>query len=164
VRLVVLGTLRVGNPYHRAVEAAASPEVLFPGAIYEPEQVQALRVHARAYLHGHTVGGTNPSLVEALGAGSPILAHDNPFNRWVAGPQALYFGDETELRRGILGLVRAGPRRLEVMGEASRRRHAEAFTWRGIFDAYERVLRRQLAPEREGRGAQRTVRREHGRA
>ena len=119
---------------------------------------------SRFHIHGHTVGGTNPSLVEALGAGSPILAHDNPFNRWVAGPQALYFGDETELRRGILSLVRAGPGRLDVMGAASRRRHAEAFTWRVIFDAYERVLRRQIAPARAGRGALRAVRGEHGRA
>ncbi|MFX7930496.1 hypothetical protein ABTK36_20275, partial [Acinetobacter baumannii] len=42
LRLVVLGTLNVNNPYHRAVEDAASDEVLFPGAIYEPDQVQAL--------------------------------------------------------------------------------------------------------------------------
>ncbi|WP_331311858.1 DUF1972 domain-containing protein [Methylobacterium oryzae] len=149
--LLVLGKLAESDPYHRAVQAAGGPDVIFAGAIYEAERVAALRFHARFHIHGHTVGGTNPSLVEALGAGSPILAHDNPFNRWVAGPQALYFGDETELRQGILGLVRAGPRRLAVMGEASRRRHAEAFTWRGIFDAYERVLRRQLAPERAGR-------------
>ena len=125
--LLVLGKLAESDPYHRAVRAAGGPDVIFAGAIYKAERVAALRFHARFHIHGHTVGGTNPSLVEALGAGSPILAHDNPFNRWVAGPQALYFGDETELRRGILGLVRAGPRRLEVMGEASRRRHAEAF-------------------------------------
>ena len=162
--LLVLGKLAESDPYHRAVQAAGGPDVIFAGAIYEAERVAALRFHARFHIHGHTVGGTNPSLVEALGAGSPILAHDNPFNRWVAGPQALYFGDETELRRGILGLVRAGPRRLAVMGEASRRRHAEAFTWRGIFDAYERVLRRQLAPRRQGREVRTAVRREHGRA
>ncbi len=93
LRLVVLGTLNVGNPYHRAVEAAASAEVLFPGAIYEAEPVQALRVHARAYLHGHTVGGTNPSLVEALWAGNAVIAHDNPFNRGTAGDGQFYFSD-----------------------------------------------------------------------
>ena len=71
--------------------AAASDEVRFLGAIYDPEQVQALRLHSRGYIHGHTVGGTNPSLVEAMGAGNPVIAHDNPYNRWVAQDCGLYF-------------------------------------------------------------------------
>ena len=65
-KLVVLGKFEDGNAYHAKVRAAASDEVVFPGAIYDPAIVRALRFHARAYLHGHTVGGTNPSLVEAL--------------------------------------------------------------------------------------------------
>lgn len=164
--LIVLGKLAQSDPYHRAVRAAGGPDVIFAGAIYEAERVAALRLHARFHIHGHTVGGTNPSLVEALGAGSPILAHDNAFNRWVAGPEAAYFGDETELRRGILNLVRAAPSRLDAMSAASRRRHAEAFEWRGIFDAYERVLRLQIAPARASQRGRRPAARqqEHGRA
>ena len=50
------------------VRAAASDEVAFLGAIYDPATVQALRFHRLGYLHGHTVGGTNPSLVEAMAA------------------------------------------------------------------------------------------------
>src|SRR5262249_28262205 len=65
-KLVVLGTLADEHRYHQAVRAAASAEVIFPGAIYDPTVVAALRFHARAYCHGHMVGGTNPSLVEAL--------------------------------------------------------------------------------------------------
>ena len=151
--LVVLGKLSETDPYHRAVRDAAAPGVIFAGAVYEAGTVAALRRHARFYIHGHTVGGTNPSLVEALGAGSPVLAHDNPFNRWVAGEGAAYFGDESELRHGILTLVRAGPDTLDAMAEASRVRHAEAFGWHGIFDAYERTLRRQLAATRVSRSA-----------
>ena len=151
--LVVLGKLSETDPYHRAVNDAAGPAVIFPGAIYDAQTVAALRRHARFYIHGHMVGGTNPSLVEALGAGSPVLAHDNVFNRWVAGEGAAYFGDESELRHGILTLVRAGPGRLDAMSAASRARHADAFGWHGIFDAYERALRRQLAPARASRPA-----------
>ena len=62
---------------------------MFVGAIYHQPLVQALRFFSRFYIHGHSVGGTNPSLVEALDAGSPVLAHDNKFNRWVAGKGAL---------------------------------------------------------------------------
>ena len=72
VRLVVLGNLDSGNAYHLAVKAAASEEVQFLGAIYRSEKVSALRFHARAYLHGHSVGGTNPSLVEALWSGNAV--------------------------------------------------------------------------------------------
>lgn len=81
------------NRYHSAVEKAANGRVLFPGTVYEAARVQALRYHALAYCHGHTVGGTNPSLVEALGAGNLVIAHDNEFNRWVAGNDHLYFKD-----------------------------------------------------------------------
>ncbi|MGU3539182.1 DUF1972 domain-containing protein [Methylobacterium sp. A54F] len=151
--LVVLGSLRDDDPYHRAVRAAAGPEILFAGAIYDAAVLAALRRHARFHIHGHTVGGTNPSLVEALGAGSPVLAHDNPFNRWVAGPEAVYFGDESELRHGIVGLARATEARLDAMSAASRARHARDFQWSGIFDAYERVLRAELRPERRWQGA-----------
>ena len=77
-----------------------APNVRFPGALYDPAVVQALRHHARLYVHGHTVGGTNPSLVEALGAGSPVLAHDNVFNRWVAGPGARFFTERAGVRDG----------------------------------------------------------------
>ena len=82
--LAVLGDLPPEHAYAREVRAAASDEVSFLGAIYDPEIVRALRYHCSAYLHGHTVGGTNPSLVEALGAGNPVIAHDNPYNRWIA--------------------------------------------------------------------------------
>ena len=80
---------------------AASDEVVFPGAIYDPEVVQALRFHSLAYVHGHTVGGTNPSLVEAMAAGNPVIAHDNVYNRWVAGPAQRYFTHGRRPRRPV---------------------------------------------------------------
>ncbi|SEG61316.1 Glycosyltransferase involved in cell wall bisynthesis [Methylobacterium sp. 190mf] len=153
VRLVVLGTLRVGNPYHRAVEAAASPEVLFPGAIYEPEQVQALRVHARAYLHGHTVGGTNPSLVEALWAGNAVVAHDNPFNRGTAGDGQFYFSDPDSCAAAIERVLSDGA--AVAAARAAARARAEQFRWDAVLASYEDALRRvggyPPAPDRAAR-------------
>lgn len=137
--LVVLGEYRAGQPYEAAVRAAASPGVRFPGAIYERATVQALRHHAALYIHGHTVGGTNPSLVEALGAGSPVLAHGNVFNRWVAGPGARYFTDEAGCADTLDALL-TDTVTLAAMRRASYKRHAEAFTWDLVLPAYERVL------------------------
>ncbi len=70
----------VGNPYHGEVDrAAASARGAVPRRhLRARRQVKALRVHARAYLHGHTVGGTNPSLVEALWPATPSSPTTTP--------------------------------------------------------------------------------------
>lgn len=102
-KLVVLGKFEAEkNTYHRQVLEAASDNVLFVGAIYQSNIVQALRYHARVYIHGHTVGGTNPSLIESMGAGNAIVAHGNAFNRWVIGEGGIYFEDEASLDRALL--------------------------------------------------------------
>ena len=143
LKLVVLGNYQPGNAYHRAVKAAASDEVVFTGAIYDPTVVQALRFHSLAYVHGHQVGGTNPSLVEALGAGNPVLAHANPYNRWVAGDSASYFSSGAEFAQRLEELATNQSLQQERQ-QHSRARHAEAFTWQMILDQYEQLLARFL--------------------
>jgi len=142
VRLVVLGDLDGDrDPYHAEVLAAASDEVVFPGAIYEPERVRALRFHSMAYVHGHTVGGTNPSLVEAMAAGNPVVAHDNAYNRWVAGPAQRYFSSAEDLGRHLDDLL-SHPDVLPQMHDAARSRHEREFTWERVAGQYESVLAR----------------------
>ena len=138
-KLVVLGKYETGHAYQRAVKVAASDEVIFPGAIYDKAVVQALRFHARFYVHGHQVGGTNPSLVEALGAGNAVLAHDNPYNRWVAGDGACYFQGEAGCAAQLEGILN-NPALLQSMAAASRVRHAQAFTWEQVLAEYEVLL------------------------
>lgn len=140
-QLLVLGTLKTENAYHRQVRECASDEVVFPGAIYTRSQVNALRFSARIYLHGHRVGGTNPSLVEALAAGTPVVAHKNPFNQGVAGPWAKYFSSEEELD-DILAELDSDPQALESMRRGSFSRHAEDFGLERANSAYEDLLLR----------------------
>jgi glycosyltransferase involved in cell wall biosynthesis len=144
-RLAVLGNYSDGVPYHQAVKAAASREVVFLGAIYDKSVVQALRFHSAAYIHGHQVGGTNPSLVEALGAGNAVIAHDNAFNRWVAGSGASYFSDAKSFSR-CLDEVITDPSRMREMRQLSIRRFQAAFSWLSILGAYESLLDRFLPP------------------
>jgi glycosyltransferase involved in cell wall biosynthesis len=138
-KLVVLGNYDEANAYHRAVKAAAGAEVMFVGAIYDKAVVQALRFHSAAYVHGHQVGGTNPSLVEALGAGNPVIAHDNRFNRWVAGEGALYFADAASLS-SCVGRVLSDSEARAAMASRSRARFQEAFTWPNVLAQYEALL------------------------
>ena len=139
VMLVMLGHYQDSKPFHRAVCQAASNEVLFPGAIYDKDIVEALRFYSRLYIHGHRVGGTNPSLVEALGAGNAVLAHDNCFNRWVAGDDAHYFTDEDDCARELDRLL-DDDNEINRMRAASRQRFQEAFTWDQVLGQYEKLL------------------------
>lgn len=143
-KLAVLGTYTPGtDDYHRAVLAAASDEVVFLGSIYDPDELKALRFHSVAYLHGHTVGGTNPSLVEAMAAGNAIVAHDNAYNRWVAKDGGVYFRTADDVR-DLLDDLLASDTRLRELSAASLRRHAEEFTWERVAGQYEDLLRRYL--------------------
>lgn len=140
VKLAVLGNFSPNeDPYHRQVMDAASEEVVFLGAIFEPALVQALRFHSISYLHGHTVGGTNPSLVEAMAAGNPVIAHDNAYNRWVAQDGGVYFETADDVAR-ILDELLADRDRLARMGKASRARHMSEFTWDHVAGQYEELL------------------------
>jgi glycosyltransferase involved in cell wall biosynthesis len=143
VKLVLLGDLDTTVQYHASVLGAASDEVVFAGPVYDRGTVQALRFHCSAYLHGHRVGGTNPSLVEAMGAGNPVIAFDSPFNRWVAGDGAVYFTSEDEADLRISQMI-ADPTLRRKLARYAGARYAEQFSWHGALAQYEELLERWL--------------------
>lgn len=143
VTLAVLGKYDRARHYQAKVMDAASDEVAFVGAIYDPPTVQALRFHSLAYAHGHQVGGTNPSLVEALGAGNPVIGHDNPFNRWVAGDAGRYFATVDQCESHIETILGDDQIR-NAMSAAARQRWHEVFQWPSILSAYEQLLEANL--------------------
>jgi glycosyltransferase involved in cell wall biosynthesis len=140
IKLVVLGRFAPDKVrYHRQVMQAASDEVMFPGAIYDAPLLQALREHCVLYVHGHQVGGTNPSLLEAMGAGNAVLAHDNRFNRWVARAGACYFRDMDSCRDALDALLPDAQTR-DTLAQANRRRAAKAFAWPLVLQQYQATL------------------------
>lgn len=138
-KLFVLGKYDPNHAYQAAVKAAASDEVIFPGAIYDKAVVESLRFHSSFYIHGHQVGGTNPSLVEALAAGNAVLAHDNKFNRWVAGSGARYFADGLDCMEKIDSMLKNADQ-LMALSQASQERHVESFTWDIVLADYEKLF------------------------
>lgn len=144
MKLVVVGNFEVGAPEFEArVRSAANDDVLFVGAIYEKPMVHALRYYARIYVHGHTVGGTNPSLVEALAVGSAVLANDNCFNRWVAGDGMRYFSSESDCAAAFESIL-GDDGAIEAMKARARARHSEQFTPERVLGDYERLLEQWL--------------------
>ncbi|MDC0664162.1 DUF1972 domain-containing protein [Marinobacter sp. SS21] len=138
-KLVVLGNYETGNPYHQQIKDLASDEVVFTGGIYDVAKVSAIRFFARCYVHGHQVGGTNPSLVEAIGAGNAILAHDNPFNRWVAKDGALYFSSVNDVSKAFDHFFQEDEL-VEDLKNATQGNFSSNFQWDEILAQYENLL------------------------
>jgi glycosyltransferase involved in cell wall biosynthesis len=145
--LVVLGRyLPEKVPYHNKVLKAAGDRVRFIGPVYDRLVVAALRFNAKGYVHGHRVGGTNPSLVEAMAAGNAIIAHDNVFTRWVAGAAGMYFKSAREIA-AIFDKTEANSALLSTSSSAALLQHQHNFSQSLVLTRYEDLLQRfSLAP------------------
>jgi glycosyltransferase involved in cell wall biosynthesis len=144
----VSGTYRLamvgGAPYAagltKRVGELADDRVVLPGPVYG-EAYRQLLFNCRAYVHATEVGGTHPALVEAMGAGRPVLYYDTPENREVAGGAGVpfLFEGDTALET-VLAAVLDDDLRLEEMRSLSRRRVEERYLWSTVADAYEELL------------------------
>ncbi|KAI3592325.1 Alpha-D-GlcNAc alpha-1,2-L-rhamnosyltransferase [Cupriavidus sp. U2] len=144
--MVVLGNFEI-NDYGRQLRAA-HPDVHFAGGVYDAPVLNELRRRSSLYIHGHSVGGTNPSLIEAMAAGALLVAHENPFNRWVMGGDAsgLFFKEAKDLAVHLDNPP--APALRESMIAAARQRCVDQFLWRRILDEYDGVIERLLQASR----------------
>ena len=94
-KLVIVSNLK-------EAEKSTSERVIFTGPIYDRPKLYALRSNAFGYIHGHSVGGTNPSLLEAISSRNIVFAFDVPYNREVLGDFGFYFKHEKELSQLII--------------------------------------------------------------
>ena len=148
--LVVVGSVTGATAYQQRLLAMASEKVRFVGGIYDPGQLQSLRVHAACYLHGHSVGGTNPSLLEALACGNWVFAHDNPYNREVARDTADYFETPEQLAQSLSRWAGSADAQRFERSHRARQVVAEHYTWDEIVDAYEALMRAECAARGTG--------------
>lgn len=138
--LVVVGAASYSHEYAQAVERAAAdePRIQLIGAVWDQELLDQLYCGARSVLHGHSVGGTNPSLLRAMGAGTAITAYDCVFNREVTGGNALWFTDE----EGIAVAVERDEQTPDRRGADARRRAETAYRWEDVIDGYSDLCQR----------------------
>lgn len=139
--LVILGDVEDPSAYVRALLARQSERIRFIGTVFDKEKLTALRFHATAYLHGHSVGGTNPSLLEAMACSNLVIAHDNPFNREVLGGSGFFFHTAAELRAQI-NAIDNGAVKINELRASAAKRISEHYRWDQIADAYLELLRR----------------------
>ena len=117
------------------------PRIKFVGTVYNQELLKKIRENAYAYFHGHTVGGTNPSLIEALGSTDLNLLVDVGFNKEVAEDCALYWSREPgNLAKLIDAADKMNPEQIAEMGIRAKKRVAEEYTWDKICGMYEKAF------------------------
>jgi glycosyltransferase involved in cell wall biosynthesis len=138
--LVVVGGIDPSKKYVSELLQLNDGRIRFIGAIYDKSKLQALRFYALAYFHGHTVGGTNPSLLEALGCSSFVVAHRNEFNQEVAGETAEYFSCEDDITEKIHTVESYPMERICHMKSSAQERIRKTYSWDGIFNAYLKLL------------------------
>ena len=148
--LVVVGSAPYADAYTAKVRAAAGPRVRLLGGVWDQEQLDQLYGHALTYLHGHSVGGTNPSLLRAAGAATFTIAYDVTFNREVLADTAAYFSTRQDVGRELVAAEADPARILRLGGELQQ--SIQRYNWDDVTDRYEQLCRRLAAGQRGHRG------------
>ena len=118
----------------------SDPRIKFVGTVYDKELLKKIRENAYAYFHGHEVGGTNPSLLEALGSTELNLLLDVGFNREVGADAALYWKKEAgDLAKLIDKADGMSTEERARYGTAAKERIKSAYSWQFIGDEYKRL-------------------------
>ena len=135
--LVVGDTVNAFSKHLRS-KFGADQRVRFTGGIYDQWKVHCLKAFCRLYFHGHSTGGTNPSLLEAMASEALIAAHENAFNRQVLEGDALYFS----CAEHVTGLVDSVVVPLDARGirQRNRTKIAKHFSWPDIIARYEQFI------------------------
>lgn len=116
------------------------PQIKFVGTVYDQDLLRKIWENAYAYLHGHSVGGTNPSLLESLSSTKLNLLYDVAFNQEVARQAGLYWSKESgSLRRLIEKVESFIQQSVEDFGQAAQRRVTHAYSWPAIAGEYEEL-------------------------
>ena len=117
--------------------------IKFIGAVYNQDELNQLRFYSNLYFHGHQVGGTNPSLLEAMGSQALIAANDNNFNRAILQNDALYFSKSSDVKRLIDNTIKND--NLTKIEDNVKKIELE-FNWNFIIGKYESFFKKILNP------------------
>ncbi|WP_224786012.1 glycosyltransferase [Microbacterium caowuchunii] len=147
--VVVVGSSGYGGEFDERAQhlSETHDRVHWLGHVSDDRMLHSLWKHAGAYFHGHTVGGTNPALVQAMAAGAPTVARDTVYNREVLQDAGLFVpGDSASISSALLALL-ANPVQQEQMSAASCERADAEYTWEAVCQGYEAALRDLLSIE-----------------
>lgn len=116
----------------------------FLGAVYKKEILDSLRYYCTLYFHGHSVGGTNPSLLEAMASQALIASHDNKFNKSVLNNNTLYFVKDKDVASIICNVNSLGDDKRQIFIENNKAQIINNYSWKSIIFQYDSLFREVL--------------------
>lgn len=143
--LIVVGSVPYESDYASAVAAENDGHIRCVGGVFESATLNALYRHCAAYLHGHEVGGTNPSLLRAMHWGATCIPINVVFHRENVGEANPYFDKVPGHLAGLLQELDGEPERRAALGRASQAHAAATFRWDAVVDGYAELFRRMIA-------------------
>ena len=145
--LAIAGGTNYKSAFVERLKETKDPRVRFLGHVGKAEHVKELHCNAYAYLHGHSMGGTNPSLLKALGYGNCVVALRTPFNEEVMTDHGIFFErDPEDLARKLQGLE-SHPEVAAKYRRIAPERILQSYTWERITDQYEELFLQLAAGE-----------------
>ncbi|MEC7863980.1 MAG: DUF1972 domain-containing protein [Bacteroidota bacterium] len=113
---------------------------VFLGGVFNKEHLDGLRGFAQGYFHGHSVGGTNPALLEAMAAKAFIFAHDNVFNRDVLEHNAFFFNTAEEIKKMLLNFNNLALKKAEMVAN-NRKKIKNQYSHKNIIEQYINLIK-----------------------
>ena len=148
-KIVVVGSVPYRTDHLEEIErlADSDPRVRLLGGVWDQELLDALYGNACLYFHGHSVGGTNPSLLRAMGAGAAVASFDVSFNREVLGDDNFFWSNSADIATLVDSL---DVTKVPAYGAANRKRVQQKYDWDDVATRYEK-LSMDLHTGRRGR-------------
>lgn len=144
-KLVIVGNFdkKSGYTKHLYKLKGNDDRILFLNPIYDQGILGILRRNSFAYIHAYEVGGTNPSLIEQMRFGRPILAYDVPFNREVLGKGGIYFKNPQDLAEKMT-LLEGGSLNLKQIKKAQIKKVQRQYSWKKVTREYIHLFKRLM--------------------
>ena len=141
--VVLVGSSGYGGDFDDRAKslAEAHENVMWLGQISDDTLLHSLWQHSGAYFHGHSVGGTNPALVQAMSSGAPIIARDTVFNREVLGSTGIFTKPDSGSIKLAIQELMSNPLLQGDMANSSRARAQLEYDWLQICSQYEKSLK-----------------------
>jgi len=146
--LAIAGNANYKSNFIDRLKRTTDPRVKFLGHVGSVDDVRELHCNCYAYLHGHSLGGTNPSLVKALGYGNCIVALDTVFNSEVLKDYGILFKHSAEDLAKKVQEIEDNSQLAQRYRERAPNRILEEYTWEHITDQYEDYLLRLVKGEK----------------
>lgn len=134
--LVIVGNIQSTKYVDELLNISYSQNIIFLGGVYNKEHLQELRYNTFSYWHGHSVGGTNPSLLEAMGSKNLCICHDNIFNREVTENNSKFFTDQVDVKNIFLEIEDKEFDEFQTLREAVYSRVVDYYNWNSIINKY----------------------------